>query len=159
MNSAVESLEPYPQALALAVLARYEAWLGQRVVMIAAQSSVNIDEATQLALTQHVHAARVSLEHELCELLSTEVDEQRKNPLHVIRESTITMNEFLKSVGVPAPHRDEFETRAMPHDVYAIGPLTWRDLGDDVHEAGIEWGAWKAATVLTRRRAEGKLDQ
>jgi hypothetical protein len=26
-----------------------------------------------------------------------------------------------------------------------------------VHEAGITWGAWKAATVLTRRRAEGKV--
>jgi hypothetical protein len=30
-------------------------------------------------------------------------------------------------------------------------------MGDDVHEAGISWGAWKAATVLTRRRAEGKV--
>ena len=45
----------------------------------------------------------------------------------------------------------------MPDDVYAIGPLAWIDMGDDVHEAGISWGAWKAATVLTRRRAEGKV--
>jgi hypothetical protein len=45
----------------------------------------------------------------------------------------------------------------MPHDHYAVGPLTWKDLSEDVHDAGITWGAWKAATVLTRRRAEGKI--
>ena len=45
----------------------------------------------------------------------------------------------------------------MPDDVYAIGPLAWSDLGEEVHEAGITWGAWKAATVLVRRRAEGKV--
>jgi hypothetical protein len=45
----------------------------------------------------------------------------------------------------------------MPDDMFALGPLTWRDLGDDVHDAGIEWGAWKAAMIISRRRDEGKL--
>jgi len=35
--------------------------------------------------------------------------------------------------------------------------LTWRDLGEEVHDAGISWGAWKAATILTRRRADGSI--
>ncbi|MEI8285987.1 MAG: hypothetical protein WCG15_01670, partial [Actinomycetes bacterium] len=82
---------------------------------------------------------------------------QRSNPLQVLRLSTVAANELLKNTAVQTPTRDEFEVSAMPHDEYAIGPLTWLDLGESVHEAGITWGAWKAATVLTRRRAEGKI--
>jgi len=64
---------------------------------------------------------------------------------------------LLIEAGIPPVRRDEFEVRSMPDDMFALGPLTWRDLGDDVHDAGIEWGAWKAAMIISRRRDEGKL--
>ncbi len=118
-----------------------------------------MSDSSLAAIELTANNAQLLLTEQLSRLLATDVDEQRRNPLQVIRESTAPMNDVLRSFGVPEPHRDEFERRSMPTDVYAIGPLTWRDLGDDVHDAGIEWGAWKAATVLTRRRAEGKLDE
>jgi hypothetical protein len=93
----------------------------------------------------------------LDELLRTDVDAQRVNPLQVIREVTARAGEVLTGLGVPAAKRDEVEERAMPADLHGLGPLAWRDLGEEVHDAGILWGAWKAATVLTRRRAEGKI--
>lgn len=64
---------------------------------------------------------------------------------------------MLQTFGAEPARRDEYEVRAMPHDVFSIGPLTWRDLGEEVHDAGISWGAWKAATILTRRRADGSI--
>jgi hypothetical protein len=109
-------------------------------------------------------AARVSAQaaqwatDELAAFLAVDVDDQRTNPLHLLRSASRFATDLLDAAGAARPARDEFETRAMPGDVFAIGPLAWVDLGDDVHEAGINWGAWKAATVLTRRRAEGKLD-
>ena len=52
--------------------------------------------------------------------------------------------------------RDEFEERAFPDDVYRLSPATWSDVDPSLHEPGIIWGAYKAKTVLDRRRAEGK---
>ena len=89
-------------------------------------------------------------------LLAQDVDEQRTNPLALLRTAARYPTELLATLGVPAVRRDEFDQRRFPDDRYGLGPLTWRDLGDDVHEAGIIWGAWKAKTVLDRRRAEGK---
>lgn len=94
---------------------------------------------------------------QLRKLLSTDVDDQRENPLHVLRQSSKYATSALRDAGISPVHRDEFDQKSMPDDVYALGPLTWRDLSDSVHDAGITWGAWKAATVLSRRRAEGKL--
>lgn len=93
----------------------------------------------------------------LSQLLATDVDAQSTNPLSVLRGCTAGATQTLRSLGIPEVVRDQFERSSMPDDVYALGPLTWRDLSDEVHDAGITWGAWKAATVLSRRRSEGKL--
>ena len=145
------NLEQYPAALFDAVAACFNEWLTNSIVERAfgaiAQEKIKeiVDESSRTALEN------------LYEFLSVDVDEQRTNPLHILRQSTRLANELLSAAEIVPPVRDEFETSAMPHDVYRIGPLTWRDLGEEVHEAGITWGAWKAATVLSRRRDEGKI--
>lgn len=152
---ATDRLEGYPLALLCAVDAAFEGWYRGRVMSVAATTGVRVDEKD---------AARVSAQaaqwatDELAAFLAVDVDDQRTNPLHLLRSASRFATDLLDAAGAARPARDEFETRAMPGDVFAIGPLAWVDLGDDVHEAGINWGAWKAATVLTRRRAEGKLD-
>jgi hypothetical protein len=88
-------------------------------------------------------------------LLGTDVDEQRSNPLAVLRSAVAGPTDVLRRAGVPIPHRDEFARRAFPEDVYGLSPATWADVDESLHEPGIVWGAWKAATVLARRRAEG----
>lgn len=92
---------------------------------------------------------------QLDDLLSTDPDEQRVNPLALVRASLRDPTEFLLSVGAQPVRRDEFVQAANPGDVFAIAPATWSDIDARLHEPGLEWGAWKAATILLRRRDEG----
>lgn len=144
-------LEQYPQALLDAVILAYPMWLTRRMQEIS-RGAISAGEISEV-----VAASQHEAINDLKELLSADVDVQRSNPLHVLRMSTKRANEALSSHGVQPSSRDEFEVSAMPHDFFSIGPLTWKDLSDDVHDAGIAWGAWKAAVVMMRRRDEGKL--
>ncbi len=147
-HSGPSTLEPYSQELLDAVLAAIPLWLTSRIALVA--PGVAVDESVISQTEEFVRC-------ELSALLETDVDDQRANPLHILRESTQFATNVLKEAGVAPAQRDDFDRQSMPNDIYALGPLTWRDLSEDVHDAGITWGAWKAATVLTRRRAEGKL--
>ncbi len=98
--------------------------------------------------------AQVSTEvHDnLVELLSRDVFEQRTNPLAIFRQATRPITELLKNLGSPSVTRDEFDERSFPDDVYGLSPATWVDIDEAMVEPGIEWGAWKAATVMMRKR-------
>jgi hypothetical protein len=85
-------------------------------------------------------------------LLARDVDEQRTNPLALVRRAVRHPTEVLRAAGVPPPARDEFAVRAFPDDVYDLSPATWTDLGAEVQEPGIMWGAAKAHVVLSRRK-------
>lgn len=87
-------------------------------------------------------------------LLSTDVDEQRKNPLTLFRESVRAPTALLVDADVPVPIRDRFASDRFPDDVYRLGPASWSDISQALHEPGITWGAWKAMTILQRRRDE-----
>jgi hypothetical protein len=91
----------------------------------------------------------------LVDLLATDVDEQRTNPLSVFRDAVAGPTDVLRRLGVPPPVHDPFASRAFPDDVYRLGPATWSDIDPELHEPGLVWGAWKAMTVLRRRREEG----
>ncbi len=150
-------LEPYADDLYQAVTCAIPHWITTQVSEIA---SLSIDETTQefqSALADVAARTHQVVSQDLFSLLATDVDAQQSNPLQVLRASTSHATQLLKSFGVAPARRDEFEVRAMPDDVFSIGPLTWRDLGEAVHDAGISWGAWKAATILTRRRADGSI--
>jgi hypothetical protein len=90
------------------------------------------------------------------ELLTTDVDEQRTNPLAVLRSAVRYPTEVLREAGVPPVQRDEFAERAFPDDVYDLTPATWSDVDPSLHDRGLVWGAAKAQVVLARRRREGK---
>jgi hypothetical protein len=150
-------LEPYADDLYQAVTRAIPHWITTQVSEIA---SLSIDETTrefQSALADVATHTHQVVSQDLFSLLATDVDAQQSNPLHVLRASTSYATQLLQSFGVAHARRDEYEVRAMPDDVFSIGPLTWRDLGEEVHDAGISWGAWKAATILTRRRADGSI--
>ncbi|MEI6198374.1 MAG: hypothetical protein WCP83_00345 [Actinomycetota bacterium] len=153
----VLQLEPYARDLFLAVTRAVPQWISAQVTEIA---SMSIDETSSefaTAVTVVVEQTLEFISKELLSLLATDVDAQQSNPLHVLRASTSFATQLLTISGVMPARRDEYEVRAMPNDVFAIGPLTWRDLGEEVHDAGISWGAWKAATILMRRREDGSI--
>lgn len=142
-------LSSYSQELFDAVIAAVPSWLSSRMSLVASGADINTSEVIEKTLQ--------FVQQQLFDLLATDVDDQRANPLHILRQSTVFATAALKDAGVSPVQRDDFDRQSMPDDLYALGPLTWRDLSDEVHDAGITWGAWKAATVLTRRREEGKL--
>ncbi|MEO6653891.1 MAG: hypothetical protein ABIP17_14685 [Ilumatobacteraceae bacterium] len=114
---------------------------------LAADFTDEIDEmsdATVVVLLDRLH-----------ELLVTDVDAQTTNPLSLFRDAVSAPTALLTSHGVPTPPVDGFAAERFPHDVYRLGPATWSDVDPSLHDPGITWGAWKAMTVLRRRRDEG----
>jgi hypothetical protein len=59
---------------------------------------------------------------------------------------------LLTNLGCAPVVRDEFDERSFPDDVYGLSPATWVDIDEALVEPGIEWGAWKAATVMMRKK-------
>lgn len=152
-----DDLEPYSKALCDVVIDAVPGWLTTRITELVRDAPIDIRNTVLSAVDDIVERTQEIVRRELHELLVRDVDEQRQNPLQVMRGATKHATEVLNAHGISPVARDDFDAKAMPDDLYALGPLTWRDLSEDVHEAGINWGAWKAATILHRRRSEGKI--
>jgi hypothetical protein len=150
-------VEPSPSdVLADAVEAALPGWVEGHVERIVTAWSGAVTDEVRAAAVDAGVLARDEIGARLRALLALDVDEQRTNPLGVVRAAVRYPTAVLAAAGVPGVVRDEFDERTFPDDVYGLVPAAWRDLGPGVHDAGIVWGAWKAATVLARRRAEGR---
>jgi hypothetical protein len=123
------------------VVARWSAWQGAEV-------PADVLDAARAAGAQ-AHAALLP---ELRDLLATDVDAQRSNPLAVIRRGVPYATAVLQAAGVPPVRRDADAERLFPDDVYDLTPAAFADVGSSVHEPGIVWGAAKAHVILRRRR-------
>jgi len=77
-------------------------------------------------------------------LLTADVDDQRANPLAVVRGLVAHPTRVLREVGIEPPPRSRFDAEHFPEDPYGLVPMTWRDLDESLHEPGIVWGALKA---------------
>lgn len=88
------------------------------------------------------------------ELLRLDIDEQWTNPLTLIRTAIRYPTGLLSELGVPPVDRDAEARRFHPDDVYDLTPASFAELGPDVHNDGISWGAAKAHVHLRRRRSE-----
>jgi hypothetical protein len=96
--------------------------------------------------------ARTEVGPAVRELLALDVDDQRVNPLTLVRRAVIYPTVVLRETGMPAVVRDEFDERAFPDDVYALTPASFADVDPTLHEPGLLWGAAKAHAHLVRRR-------
>ena len=97
-------------------------------------------------------AVRHEVTMSLSELLKTDVLAQRVNPLAIFRSATQAITDALLAIGVPSVQRDEFNVRSFPLDVFALCPATWGDIDERLIEPGLEWGAFKAASVITHHK-------
>jgi hypothetical protein len=100
--------------------------------------------------------ARLEVGVRMRRLLETDLDQQRSNPLAILRTATRYPTQVLSAAGVPAVVREPFAVEAFPEDIYNLSPATWSDIDPALPEYGIAWSAWKAHEFLRRRRAEGK---
>lgn len=92
-----------------------------------------------------------AIDRHLGALAAADPDVPMSGPLELIRQSTEPVQIWLRSEGVVAPERDAWDVRSSPGDSYALGPMTFNDLSEAVHVAGITWGAAKAHIHLQRR--------
>lgn len=153
MDRDVHLSEPAAELMATAV-AVIPDWLRRITVQAAAAGGVDAT-AVDDSLTAMIDAESRRLGAEVSELLASDVDDQRTNPLSLFRSAVVAPTEWLRSMGVPPPPPDRFVAERFPEDVYGLGPATWADIDPRLHEPGLVWGAWKAMTVLTRRRDQG----
>jgi hypothetical protein len=89
-------------------------------------------------------------------LLETDIDEQRTNPLAVLRSLVGHPTAVLREAGAQPVARDDFKQRAFPDDVYDLSPASFAEVDPLLHEPGLAWGAAKAYVHLSRRRREGR---
>jgi hypothetical protein len=149
-------LDEYAGALAAAAHAALPGWVERCVERRLADHGAVVTDDLRAAARAAGVRARDEIGAELRALLAADVDAQRTSPLAVLRRAVRYPTEVLRSAGVPPVARDEFAQRSFPDDVYDLSPATWRSIEESLQEPGIVWGAWKAKTVLDRRRAEGQ---
>ena len=103
-------------------------------------------------VSELIEAVAVEVETSIAELVDADPDAPLSGPLERIRRTVVPVNEFLQRRDVPKPMRNTMDVEMHPEDLYDLGPMTFRDLGDEVHDAGITWGAAKAHLHLKRHR-------
>jgi hypothetical protein len=142
--------------LADALDAAVPGWIAGLVVERVAQWSGTVDEEVERQAVAAGEAARQDVMPAIRQLLATDIDEQRTNPLAILRRATRHGHEVLVRAGVPPVERDEFSERSFPDDHHALVPAGWDEIHPDLRELGIAWGAAKAFVFKARRRADGR---
>lgn len=130
-------------------------WVRRAVATVASRQGLDLEGAEPLIVDAGQRAARF-VDARLGELLATDIDQQRSTPLSVFRDAARFPVEVLHQLGAAEVQRVDVERWAAPNDPFAVTPGNLSDVGDEVHRAGIVWGAAKAAVHLGRRRAEGQ---
>lgn len=92
---------------------------------------------------------------DVAELLATDIDAQRANPLSVLRSLVTPITKALRSANVVPVNRDPDAQRLFPDDVFDLTPGSFSEVHPDLHMPGLAWGAAKAHVHIQRRRAEG----
>ena len=95
--------------------------------------------------------------HRCATLLAQDVDEQRSNPLAVVRRAVAPSHRRAPRRRRPAGRaRRRTPSGCSPTTTTTSRPAAFADLDPSVHEPGLVWGAAKAHVILRRRRAEGR---
>lgn len=117
---------------------------------------VELDDAVALVVGRASNDAVVAVMPKVRNVLLADVDQQRVNPLALLRDAVRFPTALLDELHVPPAERDEFARRNFPDDRYDLTPASFGDVDPALHEPGLVWGAAKAHVVLQRRRAEGR---
>ncbi len=146
------ALAAYATSLADAIEVAIPVWVERSVRTVLADQGLTLDEDGAERLRAAADEARRDGMSRLRELLSTDIGEQRTNPLSVLRSLVRHPTGVLQKAGARPVARDEFAERNFPGDVYDLTPAAFADVDPALHEPGLLWGAAKAHVHLARRR-------
>ncbi len=151
-------LASYAAALADGVERALPGWVASAVARRLGEAygpgGVPVDPGLRARIDEAGQAAVADVGVRVRELLALDIDEQWTNPLTLIRTAIRYPTEILRDLGAPPVARDAQARRFHPDDVYDLTPGNFADLGQEVHDLGLSWGAAKAHVHLRRRRAE-----
>ena len=144
-DDANQLLREHGAALADAVTSVLPGWVVRRVTALAPSLRAEAEDAGR--------AAAADVGPRLHALLAEDVDQQRTNPLTLVREAVRYPTAVLAAAGVPPAPRSSFDVDHFPDDPYGLVPMTWGDVDESLHEPGIVWGALKARASIDRHRS------
>jgi hypothetical protein len=142
------ALVEHARALADAIDAALPAWVERCVRSRLSTMTRPIREATAAAGRDAVADVGAAVRR----LVLADVDDQRGNPLALLRTATVYPTSVLHEAGAPVVERDKFSRERFPDDDYDLTPATWADLDPGLQELGITWGAAKAFVHKARHR-------
>ena len=140
--------------LADGLVAAVPAWVRRGVGRRVPTGDGATDDEFARRLDAAVTDTVASVEPRLREVLAADVDAAAVNPLQVLREAVGPATELLRRSGAEPVRRDETTTRLFPDDIYGLGPATFADVDQSLHEPGLVWGAARAHVHLRRHRPD-----
>ena len=125
-------------------------WVERSVERVLEQQRGLADEVTMAAARAAGEQARADIGARVRALLEADIDEQRGNPLSILRQAVRYPTEVLRRSGVPPVERDRFSLEHFPNDDYDLTPASFADIHPSLVEPGVAWGAAKAWTHKQR---------
>lgn len=137
-------LEERARSLADGICEALPEWVERSVERLLVAYRGTRDTAVMAAATEAGARAAADVGNRLRTLLAADIDEQRINPLSLLREALVYPTEVLRQAGVPPVERDAFAEEQFPDDDYDLTPTSFADIDPGLQEMGLAWGAAKA---------------
>ena len=151
-------MDEQAEALARAVDAALPGWV-ERVVEARLRAAFGpADPAAMAEARRAGETARAEVGGRIRALLAQDIDEQRTNPLAILRTAVRYPTEVLRAAGAPPVGRDDFAADRFPDDVYDLTPASFADIDPALAQPGIVWGAAKAWTHMRRHGGSSRED-
>jgi hypothetical protein len=147
-----QQLLEHGRALAEALRTALPGWVERSVVARATGAGRPVDDELMAAAADAGAAAGREVGDQLAELLALDVDEQRTNPLSLLRGAVRYPTAVLRAAGVPPVERDRFAIERFPDDDYDLSPAAFGDVDPSLVDLGVTWGAAKAFVHRARHR-------
>lgn len=148
----LDALRRYADALADGIETAIGPWVERSVVRTIETGGGLVTGAVRARARDAGADATRDLAPKVRALLALDIDEQRMNPLSLVRAAVAFPTEVLRQAGIAPVERDETARAMFPDDDYDLTPTSFADLDPALAERGIEWGAAKAHVHLARRR-------
>ncbi len=144
MTSGDVTMQQHARALADGVDAALPGWVERSVQRVLVAQRGWADPEVMASARAAGERARADVAPRVRALLADDIDDQRTNPLSLLRQAVRYPTEVLRQAGVQRVERDRFSEQRFPDDDYDLTPASFSDVDPALFEPGIAWGAAKA---------------
>ena len=140
MNVDEVDIDELSDKLRRCIVAAVPGWMTRMSAAVLGSQSIALraDEIAHMA-----DEARQFVDLRLSELFAADVDQQRTTPLSILRDSVRYPNALLATQGATAFAAAGGSHFSQSEDPFHLMPASLADFGDEVHQAGLLWGAGK----------------